>query len=247
MNRVRLGLLVTLAVFVATTVGAAAAEATEGPFSKIEGTRLLAGEKHATAGSTSKEYVFKAGTIEIKSKKSKLKGANFLGSTGANAGSSEGIVEFEENTVVGNGTGCKVGTIQLEPATGVLGFANKERTGTLFIFFKPVKGTVFVTITFTGTCTVPSTTVAGSVAAEAFSSTSGAVVVGSEPATAEFGEVNFPATSIKSAFTESGGTLTEVKPKLEAFGLTSTLVGRSKVGSGLRKGCVSTGATGSKC
>jgi hypothetical protein len=249
MHRIKPAALAALAVFVVAAIGASAAEATEGPYYKIEGTRLLSGASVGISGKTSKEYILKAGTIEIKSKKSKLTGASFLGSTGANAGSSEEVIEFEENAVVGNGAACKVGTITTAAVSNTLAFANTARTGTLLVFFAPVKGTVFASITFTGTCTIASTSVSGTVAAEAFSSTGAAIVVGAEPGPAVTGEVNFPTTTLKSAFIESGGVLSaDQKPKLEAFGLAATLVGKTVVTLALeKKYCISTGAVGTKC
>jgi hypothetical protein len=249
MKRIRIIILAALAILALGAIAAAAAEATEGPFWKVEGARLLAGEKHPLESRELKEFVFKAGAIEIKCAQHKLNKAFLLGSTGANAGSGEAITELEGCTVSGNGAGCKISgnKITTNVLSKTLDYANTARTGIILIFFKPVKGTIIAEIKFEGECTILSTTFEGSFAGEVWSGGK-AVEVGSEPAAALTGEFNFPAVAITKDFIEKEGKLEEVKPSFKAFGKAATLVGRNEIKlTGVKKWCVSTGAVGSQC
>jgi hypothetical protein len=220
---------VLLAVCALTAVVASAAQAVEGPYWKINGTRLTTGGKAPIEAKTSAEYVLKAGTIEIKSKKSKLKaGSELLGSAGTVMGTSKQTIEFEENAVVGNGTGCTIGTITTEPLEGGLAMAAKE-SGKVLVDFKPIEKAVLSKLKFnpkTG-CTLEEATVEGEVAAEAQSESKPAEV-GVNEKEAVVGQVVFPTTPIKSAslLLETESTMT---PALKAFGKTATLIGASEV------------------
>jgi hypothetical protein len=251
MQRTRSIVLAALVVLALGAITATAAQATEGPFYKVEGARLLVGEKQPLEGKIAKDYVLTAGPVTITCKAQKLKNAELIGSTGANGGSSLETVEFETCAVAGNGANCKLKspTIPTEPVANTLDFANTARTGIILIFFRPAKGSVFTKIQFANDaeCTLPSTSVEGTTAAEAWSG-GAAVSVGSEPASAVAGEVNFPVVAITKDFVEVGGTLKEVIPSLKAFGKAASLVGRSEIKiTGGKKWCVSTGAAGSKC
>lgn len=224
-SKIRTYVLAFVAVLAVSAGAASAAQATEGPFSKVAGTRLLAGETKELKARLSREYVLTFGTFEIKCHKQKLAaGAELQGSTGANAGASKETIVFEECTITGNGEGCSIegGKITTNPLTSTLAYETNTRTGKLLLFFKPTTGTAFATVHFTGTCTVSPMLFEGSVAAQDYSGTS-AVVVGSEPAEAAAVGVNFPAESIKTAWVETAGALAEKKPLLKV----TTLGGRS--------------------
>jgi hypothetical protein len=245
MKRTRIIALTALAVLALGAITATAAQAVEGPFYKLEGARLLAGEKKAIEGIALKDYVLTAGPVTITCKAQKLqKGAALIGSTGANAGTSAETVDFETCAVAGNGANCKLKSpvIGTEPVANTLDFANTGRTGIILIFFRPAKGSVFTKIQFANDaeCTLPSTSVEGTTAAEAWSG-GAAIEVGKEPAKKVEGEVNFPAKAITKDFVEVGGKLFEVKSSLKAFGKEATLVGRSEVKlAGGKEWCIST-------
>lgn len=234
MKRMKVLGLVALAVFAFSAITAAAAQATEGPFYKVGGARLTT--TAGIEGSTAKTYVLTAGARTIKCTASKLKSATIVGSTGANAGTSKEIIEFEKCTVAGNGTPCAIPgeKITTEEVKNTLDFANKTsvKGEVLLTYFEPAKETEkekrFVKITFEGAgCEIKATAVNGSVAAEALETAEKPIKVEEEPAEAEKGFVNFPATAITKDFIEEGGVRKEVKPKLEAFGVKATLEGRT--------------------
>jgi hypothetical protein len=159
--------------------------------------------------------------------------------------------EWENCTVSGNGEKCKLkeSTIKTEPLSKTLDFANTARTGVVLIFFRPVKGIVWVKLQFANDkeCTLPSTLFEGTLAGEMWSGGK-AVEVGSEPAPSLSGEINFPAAPITKDFVEVGGVLKEVTASLKAFGKAFAFVGRIEIKlTGGKKWCVSTGAAGSKC
>jgi hypothetical protein len=251
MKRTRIITLVALAVLALGAIAASAAQATEGPFWKVEGARLLAGEKHPLESQIAKEFILKSGVIEIKCTAQKLKNAELIGSTGANAGTGKATSEWENCTVIGNGAKCKLKstTIATEPLSKTLDFANTARTGIILMFFRPVKGSVWFKIQFANDaeCTIGSATVEGTFAGEMWSGGK-PVEVGSEPGPSLAGEINFPAISITKDFVEVGGVLKEVIPSLKWFGKAFTFIGRSEIKlTGGQKWCVSTGAAGSKC
>jgi hypothetical protein len=250
MRRTRIIFLATVVTLALGAIAASAAQATEGPFYKVEGVRLLAGEKLAVEGKIAKEYVLSAASVKISCTAQKLKEAELIGSTGANAATGNDVSEFENCSVAGNGAGCKLKntTIATESTTKTFDFSVLARIGILF-FIRPTKGSVFAKIQFANDaeCTLPSTSIEGTTEAEVWSGGK-AVEVGSEPASAASIEINFPATPATKGFIEEGGALKEVKPSLKAFGKAASLIGRSEIKSASGKnGCVSTGAAGSKC
>jgi hypothetical protein len=243
---------VLLAVCALAAVMASAAQAVEGPFWEVNGARLAAGGKAPIEAKTSKEYILKAGTIEIKSKKSKLKEGELLGSTGNEMGVSGEMVEFEENSVVGNGTGCTIGTIKTEVLENGLAYEKETGgvgAGKIYVDFANKKvhdegkaGGVVAKLTFnakTG-CIIEAITVEGEVSAEAESENK-SVEVGVNEKEAEMGQVDFPATTVTANVLELGSTspkpscATELKEAkcgmintLKGFGKTFTLVGASQ-------------------
>jgi hypothetical protein len=265
MNRFRIVILAITVSLAASAAMAVAAQAEEGPFYKISGVRLAAGQEKSTTSALSKEYVLTAATDVIDCKKMELENGKVIGSTGANAGTSSEVIVYRECSVTGNGTPCEPfseknagtpepGVIRTNAVKNSLAFTNKaSKVGeVLLTVFQPASGAVFVTVKFKGTgCKVTSTAVEGKegVAAEDWSTgaTPEAVKVGSEPVRAVTGEVRFPATPIKEDFIETGGLRAAVKPSLKAFGVAATLVGRSTVEIEGLEWCISTGTAGTKC
>jgi hypothetical protein len=268
MRKLRLVLLTALAALSLGAIAVSAAQATEGPFWKVEGGRLAKGEKHpisATVTPTSK-FTLVAGTFTLEATELELEGGNLLGSNAANAGSSEETIVFKNVTLKGDGEGCEVysekvaGTpepkvIRTVPVSNTLDYANELRTGIILIFFKPITGSVFVNLKFKGANCKPfnngaPTAVEGSIAGEAWSAVK-PVEVGAEPAAAVSGEINFPVTLIKKDFIEEEGLLKEVKPSLKAFGkAVTTFTGNVTVkltGAEKEKWCISTNTPGGKC
>jgi hypothetical protein len=221
-----------LAALAFSAIASASASAAEGPFFKVAGTRLASGATKAIISTkATKNFVLKAGTDVVTctavTTSSSAGAAAILGSTGANAGKDDEVVEFSGCTVAGNGTPCSVTTPIVANTHTTLAYSASAKTGAILDLFEPASGTTFTTLSFTGTgCEVTSTKVEGSVAAETWSG--GKVIeVTKEPAEAKVGEVNYPATSVKKAWTEASGTLTEHTVSLKAFGVAASLEGRA--------------------
>jgi hypothetical protein len=227
-------LLALVAVFALSVLAATAAQATEGPFYKVTGTRLLEGKTNELKAKASKNYVLKVTGKSIECTINELAaGATINGSTGKKAGTSTEVVLFKGCTVTGNGTPCKVvEPIETAKVTNELVWETANREKNILTLFKPVTGTRFTTIKFkTGEkCEVLATEVTGEVAAEALSGGK-AIEVGKEPAEAKVGEVSFPKTAIKKVFQETGEeTAKELTLKtLKAFGLAAGLEGTSQL------------------
>jgi hypothetical protein len=234
-------LLATLAL---GAVAATAAQATEGPFYKVGGSRLLSGESKELKSTLTEEFViFNPTVLNVRCTKQKLgAGSELLGSTGANGASSKETLVFEHCIVEGNGAECELEHESLTTTTlnMLSAYANKERTGKVLELFKPASGRLFATLKFVGkSCKFEKTTFEGAMAAE-LRIGGKAVEVGKEPAAAVASELNFPTTLIKSVWTESGGVLTEQKFVLSENGrnfskitgtLELTLIGEPKWGA----------------
>lgn len=225
MKRVRLFGLALVAMFALSAAAAAVAQATEGPFWSVGGSRLLAGETREVKAKAKKEFVLRTkttGTVIKCTGTSLASGATINGSTGANAGTSREVILYTGCSVAGNGTGCEVlnNTITTNTVENILGFATSGREGPLLILFKPVSGTNFVTVKFTaktGTCTLTLTPVSGTAVGEA---------VGSGENTVN--NISF-VTAKKTIWTEASGTLTETKAELKAFSaFESTIEGEAE-------------------
>jgi hypothetical protein len=228
----RSALVALVAVLALSALAATVAQAAEGPFYKVAGARLGAGETKELKAKVKKEYVIHYNTSFeiIRCTAQKLEaGAKIIGSIGANPGTSEETISFEGCSQMGNGSPCEVenNKITTNLLTTKLVYATKERTGKILILFKPVEGTVFATFKFTGSgCNFTTMAVEESVAAEVWSGGK-AVEVGIEPADVVANEVSFPEPSIKKVWVETAGKLEEKKPVLKGFGGALEEVGRS--------------------
>jgi Trypsin-like peptidase domain len=203
-----------------------------GPFVNVKGDRLLAGETQSLEGS-GKEYVLAAGTVKLKCTSQKLEKATLVGSSNANAGTSEETLAFEGCTIEGNGAGCAVegGKVKAEPVKNTLAFTNKEskKGEKALILFQPLSGAAFAKVKFTGAeCKLKETVLEGKVGAEAWEGKEKPVTVEENELESEKGFADFPETTIKTVFTEKEGTRTEVKASLSAFGKAATLVGKTE-------------------
>jgi hypothetical protein len=242
MKQAKLLTLSVVAIAALAAITASAATAIEGPFYRIEKSRLL--ENIPVEAKLAKEYQLKNAIIEIHCTAQKLESSSLLGSQGANSGSSIEIVVFEGCAVIKNGEACEPysektagkkepGIIRTKPLTGALDFANKAsvKGEILLIIFEPVKKPpVFVTVKFTGVnCKVTSLAIEGSIAAEVWEGAGKAVKVEETETEAEIGFVNFPAAQIKVDFIEEEGVRKEAKPSLKAAGLATELTGRTEL------------------
>jgi hypothetical protein len=217
----RSALIALVAVFALGALATTAAQAAEGPFYKVAGVRLKAGEKSSLQAKASKNYQIWAwgGSINFDCKQQKLaKGAVVVGSTGANPGTSQEIIEFSECRVEGDGYACGLegGKLTTTEVSQELAYETKERTGKILVLFKPVSklpGAYFVKpFHLVGQeCKVKEMFFEGSVAAELWNGGK-AVEVGKEPVEGLTSEVNFPEPTIKSLWVEKEGKIEERRP-----------------------------------
>jgi hypothetical protein len=235
MNRIRIVGLALMAVFALSAVAASAASAVEGPFWKVQGSRLLAGETRLLLASAKENFILNAsGGQKIECSSLSLPVASemkIIGSTGANGGTSLEHIEFSNCIVTGNGTPCNtVGAKVLTTLLfNLLGYGTAARGGPVLVLFEPESGKAFTEITFSGTgCTVPLTTVNGTVIGLA--RVNGVNVQPGAGTETPHGEVNFAETTVaKTIWVEKEGALIETKAKLEAFGLGAKLKGTALI------------------
>jgi hypothetical protein len=224
--------IVLAAVFAMSVVGATAAGAAEGPFYRVAGARLKAGESKEVKAKAREKYVMStAGSTITCRNQALVANSKIVGSTGATAGTGEETIEFTECTVEGNGYECEIanGKIATNALKSELGYAIKERTGKILVLLKPVSGSTFATIKFAGSgCKTLEMPLEGSVAAEA-SSGHNAVEVGKEPVEAIANEMRFPRQSIKTAWVEKEGKLGEKKLGMKVFSVAFTIDGLSEL------------------
>lgn len=232
-----LSLVAVVAALAVSGLSTVAAQATEGPFYKVAGTRLLSGaSKNIVNAKATKNFVLKGKlggfTVTITCKALTVSGGKIIGSTGANSASGEGTFEYKECTQTGNGSPCSVvEPIKTTLTASELGYATSARSGKILVLFlAPLNSKnerEFVNIKFTGTgCITKEAKVTGSVIGEAWSGGK-AIEVGKEPAEAKLGELNFPATQIKEMWVEKAGTVEKMTAGL-VFGFEpATLEGTS--------------------
>jgi hypothetical protein len=246
----RLGRLLTvlLAVFAFGAIAVSAAQAaTEGPFWKIENKRL---EKNETREITVKAYEgttspirLEAELLGIKAKvecklASVAKGSFIAGGV---PGTGEQVAEFSDCVTTNNGSACKVvEPIVTEKIKAELVVSDeKGRLGQfILVEFDPAAGTEakFVTLHFTGTCTVTETEVGkglvvGSAYKDPGSGTPTEPVKTREAPEAASSLIKFPDEftdneGVKSVFLFKGGVfeLVTIKP-FKAFGNEAKLTG----------------------
>jgi len=243
MKRIKITVGLLVALFVVGAVVATAAQAEEAPYWSIEGARLGAGE---TATFTARSevgltettpFVLKSpGGEKVTCEKQTLASnvRQLIGSAAGNPGTSEEVIELRECKVEGNGTGCTVNEpVKTTALKNELVYDNTKTF--LEVLFKPVSGTLFETINFTGAnCTFKETKVKGSVDGELWTDPTGGKEEGKserEKVTKEKGQATsvfivFPTTAIKKIWLITNGVGSEVNVEgLEAFAEPSILSG----------------------
>jgi hypothetical protein len=229
MGSPRLAFATTL---VLAAVAASAAHATEGPFFKVEGNTLKAGETREALVTVKEKFVLEAkatGQV-ITCLGVTYSGPSFEVLSSKVTHLSASALEFSSCTVTGNGTKCAVqsGKITTTPVIGTAGYANSNRTGQILGLVEPQSGKVFGTIKFVpetgGSCTVSSTPASGTMIGEAFVAGK-AVSVGENEIETVKGELHYTKSS-KTIWIENGTTTKETKARLEVFGVAVTLSGQ---------------------
>ncbi|HEX5853128.1 MAG TPA: hypothetical protein VFY36_08545 [Solirubrobacteraceae bacterium] len=225
-----------VALFTISAVIAVAAQGTEGPFWKVNGSRLAAGQVALILASAKKTFTLQNPVSKVKIECSAFnlsEHSTINGSSGANAGTSKEVIEYSGCTggAKEEGENCKPqsGKITTTLVTNTLGYSRDTKIGSLvLVLFKPSVGSTFTTITFEGTnCFAASTAVTGSTIGEA--TVNGKFIhVGSEPAEELSGQVRFIKGN-KSILVENGGTLTNFKSGLTAFGTAASLEGEALI------------------
>jgi hypothetical protein len=232
-----LTLAVVSVVGLAVTSGA---QATEGPFLKINGGTLKEGETRALAATS--------------------KGTVALGSTGGGVQilctgvHTEGyILQLKPNTpfkvylwmhflhcetiVAPEHCAVEKETIENGPITSIPGYSNASRTGPILELYEPETGKVFATVKFTsveGVCKTPSIAVSGNVIAERFVGGK-QLGVGEHEIETIKPEIRL-TKGVKTIWLETTSkTLTTVKSKLEVAGFAAAIEGEflTELSSGL--------------
>lgn len=227
----RLGVigLALLATFALSVVAASTAQAVTAPFWSIGGTRLVAGKTHnfdAKAFRTFELIDPFSGAV-IKCAAWRTERGVLLGSNPGQPGKDDEIAVFSNCTVTGNGGKCSVvEPIRTTPLTSELveNTAGKQ----LLEEFKPTSGATVATIGFEGECTVPTTEVLGSVAAEVLTDNAAEekIELGQTAKEATSWLIKFPAAPIAEALlVNTKGEHETVKFGLTAFGNLSILAG----------------------
>lgn len=231
-------IVVAMLALFAFGVFTAAAQAEEAPFWSVEGTRLGASQfepfnarSEAGLSNTAQFTLTSEGGEVVTCKMQTLAtGRKLVGSAAGNAGTSEEAIEFRECSVSKNGANCKVREpIVTTKLDGELVFTPKKIYAQ--IWFKPVTGTEFATIEFTGECTFKVTKVTGGVVGELWTDNTkeeATPVEGGEKFQAKSLLIEFPTKPIKFVWSIKGGEGTEEKVEtLRAFGEPSVLGGIS--------------------
>lgn len=228
-----------------SAVAASGAQASEGPFYKIQELgRLTTGSERVAVTALSPQ-LFEVATAKVKCAAVKASTLSQIeGSSGKNGSKGKGTLEYSSCIVEGNGATCTVenGSFTTKPLILLLGYASKntkpEGTGKLLTLIKPEMGREFAEIKFTpGTgCIVASTkieTKAGCTPAcegiigEGLNGAEETLEVGVHETEALKGALRLPpaAEEFTTIFTEANGAFTERKGGVEIFGVKGTYKG----------------------
>jgi hypothetical protein len=235
MQRFRIIVLAVVASIAFGAITAASATAGEGPFLKVTGTRLGAGETKAITVKQKGSFELGTGAGQPAITCTELAGTGQLvGSAVGTAGSSRENLTFKGCTVANNGAGCEVEKKEIK--TGELENWLDKTNATFtagenfLVGFKPVKGIVFVTVKFTGaTCkfeTTPIETGKGDLGVAGIADNEAQEPIKAESATETEGVcglVEFPKTLLKTEFVEKEHVVSSVTEKLTAFGKNVTV------------------------
>ncbi len=231
-------LLALTAMLAFGAVAASAAQAAEGPFWSVEGTRLASGSTEGLAGSAVTNQVLSAGGKVVTCEGIEPEaGSKIIGEASGEAGKAEGKLRYSKCTVEGNGTGCKV--VKEEVVTNALKGELVEDAATkkkLLADFLPASGNTFAELKFEGSgCTFKTTKVTGiDVLAEVQTAAGGTIELeGVSPGSAKTWRLEIEKPQPTAFWLVKEGTGKEVKiateEKLEAFGAAATLTGTGSV------------------
>jgi hypothetical protein len=230
--------LVAASVFGAST-GTSTASATEGPFWKVNGSRLVTGETRLLLASAKENTLitFKLPTTNtidcIGFKLPQTAHMQIAGAPSASGGTGDAVISFSGCTVEGNGEPCEVspeGTITTAPLTITPGYARNDRMGPMLVLFASGAEKVFTTLKFTGSgCSLTSIVVAGNIVGEVLAGESPVEVSLLGGGTEALDKtVRFTEAS-KVIWTESSSALKSVKSKLELGGVVVRLKGAAQL------------------
>jgi hypothetical protein len=251
LNRIRSLMMALLAVFAFGAITAAAAQAaTEGPFWTVEGAKLNTNETREitikAVGSITLEGQALGGLakVNITCPTATVQKGSYL--AGGAPGTSKEVVEFSGEpgssgrkcAVTGNGNGCTVNEpIRTEPIRNELVVSDGPPAGTfgpfILIEFKPESGSKFVTLNFSGSCTVSTTEVKGEVLGSVYTDPFASVGKPEEQVTTGNQSslkltsylVRFPDPATSIWLLKGGVFVLEKAGKLEAFGEPASLTG----------------------
>jgi len=244
MTRIKLMGLALVAIFAFSAIAATAASAVEGPFLKVEGSRLGAGETRLLLASAKENFILTAAAGPVITCKTTSlpigSEMQIIGSAGKNGGTSLEAIAFGGCTQEKNGEACTVENekIQTNLVVNLLGYASETRGGPILVLFAPDTGKVFVTVKFSGTCTFPTTSVEGTVIGLA--RVGGVNVQPGAGTEKTHGEVTFDNVG-STIWLEKEGVLTSVKSGMKAFGLAANLKGTALLLVDLASGPVNWG------
>lgn len=239
MKRIQIIGLAIVAMLAFSVVAAAAAQAAEGPFYKVETKRLEKGSAEEVEGSAEGAQELETPDVGVKITCETLEvksGGKIEGSTGKNPGKSKETLVYKKCKVTGDGSSCKVKEpIETNPLVNTLGYEKENREGKLLILFSPESGSVFATIHFEGTCTFGSSTEvklkgkSSGVICELLNGKKENIEVGKHEEEAEAGFIKCPSTALTTIYVEKEGAIEKKTGGLEVFGFESKYVGTSKV------------------
>jgi len=148
------GMGLALAVLIVSS--AATAAATEGPFWKVSGARLAAGETRLLLASAKEKFLIESKGVGITFACQGLKfpvgsAMQIVGQVPRNSGTGDEVIEFTTCTVTGNGSPCEVenGRITTILLLSLLGYGSASRTGQVLVLFEPAP------MNFSGAITLP--------------------------------------------------------------------------------------------
>ncbi len=235
MKQLKLIATTLLAIIALGALAATAAQAEEAPFWTVAGSRLKASQtRNITAKAFSANLTFstpEAG-ITLTCKKLKLNVGVILGSEKGESGKNNGVIEFNECSVSGNGAACTLpNPIITEPLSSELveNVESKKVGKKLLEEFFPTSGSDIFTIKFVGTCTSKETKLTGKFAAEALTEAEGVIELGQAAKQAKSWLLKFPSTSVSEVWLIKGGVGSAVKVGLDAFGDEEFLIGTTLV------------------
>jgi hypothetical protein len=229
MKRTRLLGLALTAAFAVTAFSAAAAPAVEGPFYKVNGKALAAGETRLLLVTAKEKFILESKNVAISISCTTLNlpeagQMQIQGVAAGNSGIGKEVIEYAGCTVEGNGEGCEVEgeKIKTNPVLSLLGYGSAARTGQVLVLFEPERGTSIGTLKFTGVkCKFKTFAMEGTWVGAA--RVAGQPVLTGGGTETLHGEVAFP--HVQLIFIEQGKALKHVKASMKWSGVAATQSG----------------------